>query len=85
MTQVPDQEQLERWLGGESVHNLEGECCPDFSCCRPNLRWSYELRKQFIDGDESVRMGMLLLSVDAAVLDACPNTNLYFPGDGLLN
>lgn len=28
------QEQLEKWVNGESVHNDErDECCPDFSCC----------------------------------------------------
>jgi hypothetical protein len=31
-------EQLEKWVQGESVHNTErDECCPDFSCCQPEL------------------------------------------------
>jgi hypothetical protein len=31
-------EQAEKWLKGESVHNSErDECCPDFSCCRPDI------------------------------------------------
>lgn len=34
-------EQLRRWVAGESVHNGpspdRGECCPDFSCCCPEI------------------------------------------------
>jgi len=27
-------EQLAKWVNGESIHNKErDECCPDFSCC----------------------------------------------------
>ena len=33
--------QLREWAAGRSVHNgidrRHGECCPDFSCCYPNL------------------------------------------------
>jgi hypothetical protein len=30
--------QLERWVNGKSKHNkIDGECCPDFSCCMPGL------------------------------------------------
>lgn len=33
--------QLFKWYNGESLHNgkndSEGECCPDFSCCVPEL------------------------------------------------
>lgn len=32
------EEQLKKWEEGQSLHNEErGECCPDFSCCQPNL------------------------------------------------
>jgi hypothetical protein len=38
----PDQ-QLAEWVNGLSVcHNSEGECCPDFSCCQPQLLWPPE-------------------------------------------
>lgn len=27
--------QLDAWIGGRSIHNdIEGECVPDFTCCR---------------------------------------------------
>ena len=26
------------WFNGKSLHNdIDGECCPDFSCCEPEL------------------------------------------------
>jgi len=26
------------WAEGKSYHNyIDGECCPDFSCCHPDL------------------------------------------------
>ncbi|MDX1700539.1 MAG: hypothetical protein R3250_07980 [Melioribacteraceae bacterium] len=26
------------WVKGQSFHNdIDGECCPDFSCCEPSL------------------------------------------------
>lgn len=43
----PD-EQVERWVTGESVHNDErGECCPDFSCCKPELQAPEDVRQAF--------------------------------------
>ena len=42
--------QMERWVGGDSVHNSErDECCPDFSCCHPGLIWTEEKRKKFAE------------------------------------
>jgi hypothetical protein len=30
--------QNEDWLNGRSFHNfIDDECCPDFSCCNPEL------------------------------------------------
>lgn len=30
--------QLLRWHNGQRVHNaISGECCPDFSCCYPDM------------------------------------------------
>ena len=31
-------EQGRQWVAGESYHNrVDDECCPDFSCCCPEL------------------------------------------------
>lgn len=30
--------QTRRWVNGQPMHNrVDNECCPDFSCCRPEL------------------------------------------------
>jgi hypothetical protein len=30
--------QIERWAAGVPYHNgIDNECCPDFSCCRPEM------------------------------------------------
>jgi hypothetical protein len=43
---TPD-EQLELWLAGNSVHNPDtDECCPDFSCCVPELQMGPEERQK---------------------------------------
>jgi hypothetical protein len=43
------EKQLEMWLDGAAMHNIElDECCPDFSCCRPELLASEDERKNFV-------------------------------------
>jgi len=43
-------EQLRCWQAGQSMHDeITDTCCPDFSCCRPQLRWSRQQRKRFVD------------------------------------
>lgn len=47
------EKQLELWVKGESVHNDErGECCPDFSCCKPHLLAPEHERKAFLEADQ---------------------------------
>ena len=58
-------EQLDLWVNGDSRHNNGAdECCPDFSCCKPNLLVDVETRKQFRDafvaGRDDVVEGMLM-------------------------
>lgn len=48
--------QLELWLAGNPQHNgspedAESECCPDFSCCRPELLQPLEVREAFCQAD----------------------------------
>lgn len=43
-------DQLKSWLAGNSIHNSERhECCPDFSCCHPELLASLEERTDFVN------------------------------------
>jgi hypothetical protein len=40
--------QIEEWVEGRSAHNLDrDECCPDFSCCTPELQASEAERRTF--------------------------------------
>jgi len=58
-------EQLNLWVEGQSIHNDElGECCPDFSCCRPELLAPKEVREIFrhayLKGNEETTMRLLM-------------------------
>ncbi len=53
--------QLRAWHAGVSrCPNMHGECCPDFSCCRPQLAWSRAQRGAFIAAGPAEREQMLL-------------------------
>lgn len=40
--------QLEEWVKGNPIHNTtDDECCPDFSCCKPEFLQPLEIRKTF--------------------------------------
>lgn len=55
------QEQMELWVKGESIHNDErDECCPDFSCCKPELLASVAVRERFRDGTPQEQSSMLV-------------------------
>lgn len=48
------EEQLKRWRDGESLHNIEtDECCPDFSCCKPELKADQATRNAYYNAWES--------------------------------
>ena len=55
--------QLLEWQKGNSIHK-DDECCPDFSCCNPELLASQDERDVFVkayeDGKEAIWMGMLM-------------------------
>lgn len=64
-------EQTRRWVAGESVcPNDRGECCPDFSCCRPHLKWPEDKRRRFADADRGTQEKMLMGALGALVADA---------------
>lgn len=64
-------EQLERWVAGDSVHNPDtNECCPDFSCCEPALLAAKEVRERFRDANQHDRFEMLGMFLRCAVAHA---------------
>ena len=61
-------EQLQLWLIGQPVHNHDlGECCPDFSCCCPELLARVEVRRAFVAANEAAREAYLLSFLVGAV------------------
>lgn len=73
-------EQLDEWVKGNSIHNKDrDECCPDFSCCRPELLASEIERRTFRNGDEKVRTEMLMMFLGAAL--AKMNVQAYIAGE----
>ncbi|MCK5127930.1 MAG: hypothetical protein KAR42_16855 [candidate division Zixibacteria bacterium] len=59
------EKQLKLWVKGKSTHNdKRNECCPDFSCCRPELLAPEHERKTFLKsfqkGDDKTMTGMLI-------------------------
>jgi len=63
--------QLREWAEGRPWHNPwspngscgkerhDGECCPDFSCCVPDMIWAKERRYAFVAADHATRSQML--------------------------
>ena len=63
---TPD-EQMEKWVNGVSIHNLErDECCPDFSCCNPSSAAPIAQRILFRNRPE-LRDAMLMGFLGAAL------------------
>lgn len=69
--------QLREWVKGNSIHNTVGnECCPDFSCCHPELLMSEEVRIKFADAHKrkdnlakSAILGMAVSSLISKIKD----------------
>lgn len=56
--------QLDEWVKGNPIHNdTDDECCPDFSCCKPEMLAPLETRERFAqaerEGDDTTKTEML--------------------------
>ncbi len=75
-------EQLDLWVAGESVHGNDlGECCPDFSCCQPELKAPKKARIAFRNADESTRMKYLVGFLGAAI-SLASDKKVHIAGQG---
>lgn len=84
--EISTDEQLFWWVAGEPIHNASrDECCPDFSCCQPDLLAPAEVRQRFKracdEGDEQAKMAMLGMFLGAAFAKAAPDKNIYIAGE----
>jgi len=74
--------QLQQWVIGKPWHNPwspvsqsasqdrhDGECCPDFSCCVPEMIWAEYRRVAFVNSDEETRVGMLFGGLSQLISD----------------
>ena len=60
--QMTCNEQLKEWVEGNSIHNdARDECCPDFSCCEPELLADRQTRETFANANDETRHEMLLM------------------------
>lgn len=81
------EEQLAEWVKGNPIHNTgRDECCPDFSCCQPELLAPLEVREKFAKADDEARMGFLMHFMGAAVSKAselsATKPKVYISGEG---
>ena len=74
--------QLAEWVKGNPIHNDErDECCPDFSCCEPELLAPKKTREAFQRADENGRMSMLMGFLGASLSHIGIDKDVYLVGD----
>ena len=75
------EEQLAAWVKGNPTHNtIRDECCPDFSCCNPELLAPEEVRREFVEAGETKRHEMLMGFLGAAFVAAGTRDKTYIAG-----
>ena len=76
--------QLHAWVRGHRVHNdIDNECCPDFSCCRPGTKMlPRRLRELFLRDPASRRAIMADIIAELAQTDPAFLVSTEF-GDGV--
>lgn len=77
---TPD-EQIDLWVKGQSIHNPDrDECCPDFSCCKPELLAPEAVRETFKSGNYKVRNRLLGEFLGRLIAKEFPNKKVYIAG-----
>jgi len=78
------EEQLDAMERGEWTHVAVGdgehECCPDFGCCSPELRWNAEQLRVFRAADSRLREQILVMSIGALVALRAPDKVVHIAG-----
>jgi len=73
-------EQLALWLSGEpTCPNDRKECCPDFSCCCPELLADEDVRQRFIAAEEEERHALLMGFLGAAMAKMAEGVDAKVP------
>lgn len=75
------EEHLDLWVKGEShhvkVHAGDPECCPDFSCCKPELLQPLEVRVAFSSASPRQRDKLLMAFLGALFTKERPDVSAY--------
>ena len=75
------QHQVNEWVAGRPWHNtVRDECCPDFSCCRPDLIWPDEMRKEFAASDDQTQQEMCMCGLGLALTELSPEKSVHIAG-----
>ncbi len=90
--------QLDEWVKGNPIHNtIDEECCPDFSCCKPEFLQPLEVRETFKEvckkeSEEKfnpehhpyndAKMGMLMSFLGSAMSTAYSEKKIHIVGEG---
>lgn len=70
--------QLTEWVKGNSIHNeVDDECCPDFSCCQPELLVDVEFRKLFKASDREGRDRLCFTFLSSMLAKAIPDKKVF--------
>lgn len=82
---MTSEEQLTEWVKGNSIHNTDrDECCPDFSCCNPDVNTPKEERELFMElhdnKDEPEKMRMLGMFLGRAFATLNLSKNIHIGG-----
>lgn len=67
---MTNDQQIDLWVKGEPKHGAE--CCPDFSCCHPDLLQPVTVRLAYRDGSQRVREQLLARFLAALVKKVAP-------------
>lgn len=70
--------QVEEWVKGNSQHNyIDNECCPDFSCCKPEMLVDEVTRKMFKNGTEKQRESFMYTFLANAIAICAPGKKAF--------
>lgn len=74
--------QISEWVNGNPIHNkTDGQCCPDFSCCKPHLLADKDVRIKFKEANDSDRFGMLTYFLSALIASETPEEKVHIAGE----
>lgn len=70
------------WVKGNPRHNsVDEECCPDFSCCDPELLASQKIRQQFytayLNDDDATSSRLLGRFLDKLIKKEFPDEKVH--------